>query len=104
MCLWKRSERESRRVEGGSVYSVHVLFVNRPIGKRDTRLYSSQSTQGHKARSGGRWGKSVRGNSICACMYVWGQSVRAMEAVSIREWATRENEQSSEEDQRGRES
>lgn len=48
--------RESRRVEGGSVYSVHVLFVNHPTGKRDTWLYSSQSTQGYKARSGGRVG------------------------------------------------
>ena len=73
--------RESGRVEGGSVYSVHVLFVNHPPGKRDTRLYSCQSTKGHKARSGG---SRVWGNSICACMYVSGQYVSATEAPSIR--------------------
>lgn len=27
----------------------------------------------------------MRGNSICACMYVRGQCARAMEAVSIRD-------------------
>lgn len=33
--------RECRRVEGGSVCGVHVLFVNRPAGKKDTWFYSA---------------------------------------------------------------
>lgn len=72
-------------MEGGSAYRVYVLFVNHPSGRRDTWLYSSPSTQGYKARSIGRWGVKARGNFICACMYVRGHCVRAMQAASIRD-------------------
>lgn len=60
--------RESRRVEGGSVYSVHVLFVNRPTGKGTLGSIAASPPRDTKQGPVGGGGR-VRGNSICACMY-----------------------------------
>lgn len=101
MYLWKKSERESRRVEGGSVYSIHVLFVNHSTGKRDTPLYSSQSTKGLKKGLVGGGGR-VRD---FMCMHVREQCVGAMESVSIRDIQKGQQGRMSRraKDQRGRE-
>lgn len=73
VCLWKRSERE--RVGGwkvGVCCGVHVLFVNRPAGKKgDTWFYSTShpETQSEvwwdvaKGEVGRGW--VCEGNSIC---------------------------------------
>lgn len=60
----------------GVCCGVHVLFVNRPAGKKKKGTLGSiaPATQGHKARSGGRWQEEERaracgGNSICARLY-----------------------------------
>lgn len=61
----------------GVCCAVHVLFVNRPAGKkRDTWSYSTShpGTQS-KVRwevargGGGRWAEACGGNSICARLY-----------------------------------
>lgn len=54
VCLCAREVRASRRVEGGSVSGVYVLFVNRHTGKKKKRgtfcAYISQSTHGNTKR------------------------------------------------------
>lgn len=60
--------RESRRVEGGSVYSVHVLFVNHPTGKGtlNRSIAASQPADTKQGPVGRR--ARVRGNSVCTRM------------------------------------
>lgn len=55
----------------GVCCAVHVLFVNRPAGRKGTLGSIAPATQGHKARSGGRWREEERagGNSICVRLY-----------------------------------
>lgn len=61
--------RKSRRVEGGSVYSIHVLFVNHSTGKKghSARLQPVHPVRKKRGLLGG--GGRVEGNSICAYMY-----------------------------------
>lgn len=83
----------------GVCCSVSVLFVNRPAGKKGTLGSIAPATQGHKARSGGRWreeeraGRGVQGgNSIRARLYkCMGTmfSAMALSATQRRGWRGR---------------
>lgn len=81
----------------GVCCGVHVLFVNRPAGKKKGTLGSiAPATQGHKARSGGRWREeragACGGNSICGRSYeCMGTmfSAMALSATQRRGWRGR---------------
>lgn len=70
--------RKSRRVEGGSVFSLHVLFVNHPTAKGGSLLDSSPSTGDKKQGPVG--GREVVHVCLYVCMHV-GTALRCGERV-----------------------